>query len=119
MVGFRRALAVWAERFQEPDEIIRDKKDDILIEWLLFLRSKRKLVEILKLGLMSTPREQLHECRIRLFAVSAAMFVVCWADKPRDIFRTKLAQMERNSETSLSYQSKRSTFGDGLFRLQS
>ena len=52
-------------------------------------------------------------------AVSVAMFVVCLADKPRDIIRTKLPQMERKSETSFSYQSEQSTFGGGLFRFQS
>ena len=43
-------------------------------------------------------------------AVSAAMFVV---------IRTKLAQMERKSETSFSYQSERSTSEGRLSRLQS
>ena len=40
-------------------------------------------------------------------------------DRPRGIIHTKLAQMERKSETSFSYQSERSMFGGGLFRLQS
>ena len=39
------------------------------------------------------------------------LFVVSRAHRPRGIIHTKLAQMERKSETSFSYQSERSTFG--------
>ena len=72
----------------------------------------------------SRAREQFRECHVirQFVAVLAAMFAACRADKPRDITdRAKLAhdQMERKSETSFSYQSERSTFGGGLFRLQS
>ena len=52
-------------------------------------------------------------------AVSAAMFVVSQAEKPRDIIWTKLPQMEGKSETRFSYQSERSMFRGGLFRWQS
>ena len=79
-----------------------DEKDDILI-FIIFEEYKRKLIEILKIGLTSASREQFDECPIRLFAaVSAAMFVVCQADKPPDIIRTKFSQIERKSETSFS-----------------
>ena len=34
----------------------------------MILEEHKKLVEVLKFGLMPSSREQFHECRIRLFA---------------------------------------------------
>lgn len=77
----------------------------------LVLRSFAQLKEELLKPLVPEQAEKSHS--------SAMLFVVCRADRPRGIIHTKLAQMERKSETSFSYQSERSTFGGGLIRLQS
>ena len=96
MTGFRRAslafFSLLQERLHEPDEIIRDEKDDILV--FIFLEehnNKTRLLKILKFGRMPKPREQFHECRIRLLSLFPP---------PCNIIRTTLAQMERKSVTN-------------------
>ena len=108
------------ESLLEPDEIIHDRKNDILMfiileEYKKTCRNSSLRTDAYIESLRTVPR--LSDSSF--VAVFAAMCVACRADKPRDIIRTKLAQMERKSETSFSYQFERSTFGDGLFRLQS
>ena len=95
------------------------KKDDILM-CRVILEEYEKTCRNTKSRLMSTLEDSYRNAGFFLFAaVSVAMFVVCRADKPSNIFRTKLPQMKQKSETSFSYQSERSSFGGGLFRLQS
>ena len=52
-------------------------------------------------------------------AVSAAMFVVCRTDKPRDIIRAEPPQRNKNLKQVSVYQSELSTFRGGMFKLQS
>ena len=106
MAGFRRAPLAFFSRLAVggTPSIVSLMRNYEVFSCLLFLKNLRKLVKMLKFGLMLTRREQFYECQIRLSFCGcfAAMLVVCRADKLRDIIWTKLAQMERQSETSFS-----------------